>query len=256
MKISVITVAFNAAHTIGDTLASIAGQTHTDIEHIVVDGASTDGTLDVIDRYRDKLAKVVSDPDNGIYDAMNKGIALAGGDVIGFLNADDFYASKYVLSAVAEALADPDVDACYGDLCYVRQSDTSAVVRYWKSADFRPGLFSGGWCPPHPTFFASREIYEQFGGFDLSYKIAADFELMLRFLEVHRVRIKYIPKVLVKMRMGGTTNRSLSNIVKQNNEILEALKAHGLRSSMAIFFGKKLVSRGKQFFMRLGQRSE
>jgi glycosyltransferase involved in cell wall biosynthesis len=250
MNISVITVCYNSAATIGHTLRSVHEQTYGDVEHIIVDGGSNDDTLEIVKAEGPHVAKLVSERDNGIYDAMNKGIALASGEIIGFINADDFYASSDVLVKVAAVFNDPNVDACYGDLCYVGQNDTSTVVRYWQSSDFRPAAFEVGWCPPHPTFFARREIYERFGGFDLNYRIAADVELMMRFLEVQQVRVKYIPEVLVKMRMGGTTNRSLSNIVKQNKEILRALKAHGLRSSVLRLIASKLVSRGCQFFVR------
>lgn len=250
MIISIITVCFNSEKTIGDTIKSVISQSHKNIEYIVVDGASNDGTMGVIERYRNALAEVISEPDHGIYDAMNKGIEKATGNVIGFINADDFYASPNVLQVVANIFSDPTVDACYGDLYYVRQYDTSTVVRYWKSSEFKQHSFEKGWCPPHPTFFVRREVYEHFGGFDLSYRIAADMELMMRFLEVHKIRARYIPDVLVKMRMGGTTNRSLSNIVKQNKEILRALKTHGLRSSALRLIASKLVSRGRQFFVR------
>lgn len=250
MKITIITVCFNGANTIEDTIRSVVSQTHSDVEYILMDGASTDGTLDVVERHRDKFTKVLSEPDRGIYDAMNKGIALATGEVIGFINADDFYASSGVLAKVASTFADLAVDACYGDLCYVRQDDTSAMVRYWQSSVFHPGAFEVGWCPPHPTFFVRRKIYERCGMFDLTYKIAADVELMMRFLEVCQVRAKYIPEMLVRMRLGGTTNRSLSNIVKQNKEILRMLRHHGLRSSAMRLLGRKIVSRGLQFFVR------
>jgi glycosyltransferase involved in cell wall biosynthesis len=250
MKISVITVCYNSAETIGDTLRSVRKQTYGDIEHVVIDGGSKDNTLLVVKTEGQHVAKVVSERDNGIYDAMNKGIALATGAIIGFINADDLYASPEVLADVAALFDDPNVDVCYGDLCYVKQDNTGAVVRYWQSSDFRAGTFEEGWCPPHPTFFVRREIYERFGIFDLTYRIAADVELMMRFLEVHQVCAKYLPEVLVKMRMGGTTNRNLSNIVKQNKEILRALKQHGLRSSMVRLIGNKIVSRGLQFFVR------
>lgn len=254
-KFSIITVVFNNERTIPDTVKSVATQTYTDVEYLVIDGQSTDGTLARLKECGGAVTRLISEPDQGIYDAMNKGIALASGEIIGFINADDFYASSDVLAKVAAVFNDPNVDACYGDLCYVGRNDTSTVVRYWKSSTFHPGAFEVGWCPPHPTFFVRREIYERFGGFDLSYKIAADVELMMRFLEVHRVRAKYIPEVLVQMRMGGTTNRSLSNIVKQNNEILRALRQHGLRSSVLRLLASKVVSRGRQFFVRPKQES-
>jgi glycosyltransferase involved in cell wall biosynthesis len=250
LKISLITVCFNSAATLGDTLRSVAEQTYPEIEHIIIDGGSTDNSLDVIKNEGSRVGVVVSEPDKGIYDAMNKGIALATGDVIGFINADDFYSNNYVLSKVADIFRHPGIDACYGDLCYVNQVETQSVVRYWRSSDFHPGLFSEGWCPPHPTFFVKRKIYQRFGCFDLSYRIAADVELMMRFLEVHRVRVRYLPEILVKMRMGGTTNKNLRNIAKQNDEILRALRKHGLAANLLAFFGRKIISRGKQFFSR------
>ncbi len=247
MKVSVITVCYNSAKTIGDTLRSVSEQTYANIEHIVVDGGSTDSTLEVVATEGSHVAKLVSEKDNGIYDAMNKGISMASGEIIGFINADDFYASSDVLMRVAATFNDPDVDVCYGDLCYVNQQDTSSIVRYWRSSEFKSGLFMSGWCPPHPTFFVRKSIYEQFGGFDLNYRIAADIELMLRFLQVHRVRSHYLPSILIKMRMGGTTNKSLGNIIKQNREIWQAFKKHGIQPSLARFVGGKLFSRGKQF---------
>lgn len=215
-----------------------------------MDGASTDGTLDIAKHHSLRLAQLISEPDLGIYDAMNKGLKLATGDVIGFINADDFYASPIVLSKVAKVFNDSNVDACYGDLCYVRQDDTSTLVRYWQSSDFRTGSFAIGWCPPHPTLFVRREIYERFGHFDLNYKLAADVELMMRFLEVHHIRTMRIPEVLVKMRMGGATNRNLKNILSQNREVLHALRQHGLPASFVRLFGSKLISRSRQFFLR------
>jgi glycosyltransferase involved in cell wall biosynthesis len=250
MLISVITVCYNSAKTIGDTLRSVREQTFENVEHIVVDGQSTDKTLSVVAAEGARVAKLVSEADMGIYDAMNKGIGLATGEIIGFINADDFYASPDALANVAAAFSDPKIDACYGDLCYVSQEDTSTLVRYWKSSDFQSGSFESGWCPPHPTFFVRREVYRLFGGFDLSYKIAADMELMLRFLEVRKIRATYIPAVLVKMRLGGTTNKNLSNIVHQNQEILRALRSHGLKSSVWRLIGCKMFSKGLQFLVR------
>jgi glycosyltransferase involved in cell wall biosynthesis len=255
MKISVITVCFNSEATIADTLQSVREQSYPEIEHIVVDGGSTDRTAEIVSAEGGRVATFVSEPDRGIYDAMNKGIGLATGDVIGFINADDFYASEGVLAKVAEMFRHPGVDACYGDLCYVKVFNTQSVVRYWRSSEFRPGLFASGWCPPHPTFFVRRKIYERFGRFDLGYRIAADVELMMRFLEVHCVRARYLPEVLVKMRMGGTTNKSFKNIAKQNGEILRAVKKHGLASNTLGFFAKKIISRGKQFVTKPSQSS-
>src|SRR5438309_625440 len=174
MKISIVTVCFNAESTIRDTVRSISEQSHAEVEHLVIDGKSTDDTLSIVHACGSKVElRVVSEPDSGIYDAMNKGIALATGDIVGFLNSDDFYASNDVLTTVARVMADPEVDACFGDLCYVRKIDTRWVVRYWRSSPYYSGLFERGWCPPHPTFFVRREVYRRFGGFDLRYKLAA-----------------------------------------------------------------------------------
>lgn len=250
MKISIITVCFNSAQTICETLRSVRDLENSDFEHIVIDGASTDGTLDVIKDVGQHVSKIVSEPDNGIYDAMNKGIALATGDVIGFLNADDFYASVQALAMVSEVFQCPAVDACYGDLCYVHPVETTSVVRYWRSTPFQLGSFSRAWCPPHPTFFVRRSVYEKLGGFDLRYKMANDVELMMRFMEVHKICVKYIPELLVKMRLGGASNKSLKNVVIQNGEILRALKQHDLPANAVSFFTHKILSRGRQFFVR------
>jgi len=251
VNITVITVSYNSAATIAATVCSVASQSHYDVEYLVIDGASTDTTLALLDDQREHLVALVSEPDDGIYDAMNKGIKLAKGDVIGFLNSDDFYASSDVLSRVARVFEeDLSIDACYADLIYTDQIDTSRTVRYWESNDYVPGAFSKGWCPPHPTFFVRRSVYERFGSFDLTYRIASDVELMMRFLEVHKIRVRYVPEVWVKMRMGGTTNKSLKNIWEQNQEVLHALRSHGLSSNPIRFFGHKLLSRGKQFFQR------
>lgn len=250
MKISIITVSYNSGKTIGDTLLSVREQNYGNIEHIIVDGLSTDCTLAVVAAEGAHVKKVVSEKDNGIYDAMNKGIALATGDVIGFINADDFYPSPDVLAVVASAFESGGADCCYGDLCYVQQDDVAKTVRYWRSAPFAPGMFGRGWCPPHPTFFVRREVYSRLGGFDLSFKIGADIELMARYLEVGRISNHYVPKVLVHMRMGGTTNRNFSNIVKQNLEIRRGFLALGLGFSWWRFMGNKVVSRALQFVRR------
>ena len=250
MKISVITVCYNSAKTIGHTLRSVREQTHGDIEHIIVDACSNDNTLEVIRVEGPHVAKVVSEPDKGIYDAMNKGIALASGEIVAFINADDFYANTNVLTTVAAAFEKSGADCCYGDLCYISQVDPTRTVRYWRSADFVPGSFGKSWCPPHPTFFVRRSVYLRLGGFDLSFKIAADFELMARYLEAARISSLYIPQVLVKMRLGGTTNRSLSNIFKQNAEIRRALSKNGLHSLLFSFVLNKLVTRAAQFVRR------
>ena len=250
MKISVVTVCYNAAETVGHTLRSVHEQTYQNIEHIIVDGGSKDSTLSVVAAEAIANHKLVSETDKGIYDAMNKGIALCTGDIIGFINADDFYPSPDVLSKVTKVFEKNDTDCCYGDLFYVQQNDVSRVTRYWKSCAFKPNLFEKGWCPPHPTFFVRRSVYDRLGRFNLNYKIAADVELMSRFLVAGGISSFYIPEVLVHMRMGGTTNRSLSNIIRQNLEIRRALLENGLRFSWIQFILSKLMSRSLQFVRR------
>lgn len=251
MKLSIVTVCFNSVRTLGDTIASVAAQEYPYVEHIVVDGASTDGTLDVIERYRGKLAKVVSEPDRGIYDAMNKGISLASGDVIGFLNSDDSYQHTHVLEKVADVMMNEEVDACYADLVYVDPIEPARVVRYWKSSSFEAGLFSTGWVPPHPTFYVRRSVFQRFGQFDTRYRLAADFDLMVRLLERHRVAAVHIPEVMVRMRLGGATSQSLRNIMRQNIEIYRSFRGNGLQPpSLPVFIMRKLVARGTQFWGR------
>lgn len=249
VKISIITVVFNNEKTIEDTILSIEAQTHPDIEHIVVDGASTDGTMDVVRRHRGKIAKLVSEPDEGIFDAMNKGIRLATGEVIAFLNADDIYADNTVLEQVASVFSDSSVDACYANLVYVDPVDLNKVVRFWKSQDFKPGLFQKGWVPAHPTFFARKKVYQQYGSYDVGLRLAADYELMLRFLEKFKVKSVYIPRVFVKMRTGGVSNNSIRNILQQNIEIYRACKKNGVPVSPFFAF-TKAFSKLSQFYSR------
>ncbi len=248
--ITVVTVVFNGAETLEHTIRTVMEQTYDNVEHIIIDGGSTDATLGIIRKYEGDIDYWVSEKDEGIYDAMNKGIALASGEIVAFINADDFYASPRVLTTVAAAFEKSGADCCYGDLCYVSQVDPTRTVRYWRSSAFLPGSFEKSWHPPHPTFFVRRSVYHRLGGFDLNFKIAADFELMARYLEVARISSHYIPEVLVKMRLGGTSNRSLSNIVKQNVEIRRALKKLGLRFMLTRFVLNKLVSRAIQFVRR------
>ncbi|MFC1664404.1 glycosyltransferase family 2 protein [Pseudomonadota bacterium] len=248
-KITIVTVVLNGVDTIAQTIESVKEQTHKNVEHIVIDGGSTDGTLDVIERHRNSIAKLVVEPDEGLYDAMNKGIQLATGDVIGTLNSDDYYANDLVLEKVGKVFQEKSIEACFANLLYVDKLDTEKVVRYWKSQSFQPGLFEKGWIPAHPTFFVRREVYEKFGGFDLTYRYQSDFELSLRFLELHRIRSKFIPEIFVIMRIGGTTNRSVSNVIKGNLESYRACKLHGLKVT-PLFFVVKFLSRVPQFFNR------
>lgn len=228
MKISIITATWNCAETVGDCLDSVAGQTWPNREHVVIDGASRDATVEVLESRRAQLSVLVSEPDRGIYDALNKGIARAGGDVVGFLHADDVYAGPDVLTRVAEAFVDPSVAAVHGDLQYVRKDDTSQVVRYWKSSPFSHRRLRWGWMPPHPTLYVRREWYERIGGFDTRYRIAADYFSILQLFSQPGFNAAYLPEVLVKMRLGGASNRSLANVVRKSREDLDALRRTGV----------------------------
>jgi glycosyltransferase involved in cell wall biosynthesis len=251
VRISVITACFNNATTIADTLDSIARQRDVDIEHIVIDGGSTDGTLAVIGGHAWKPARVVSERDDGVYYAMNKGLALATGDAVGFLNADDIYADQDVLADVGRALSDPAVDACYADLIYVDADDVSRTVRYWQSNEYSPGLCLQGWMPAHPTFYARKRVYERFGGFDCEFRRQSDFELTTRLLEKHRIRCTYVPRVWVKMRTGGISNRSAIGVLKGNVEAYRAMRKLGF-AVPPWFIIRKVASRLPQFFDRPG----
>lgn len=256
MKISIITVSFNSQKTIEETIQSVLRQTHPDVEYIVIDGGSTDGTLDIIHRYKDKIAYVQSKKDNGIYDAMNQGVSKATGEVVGFLNADDVFFDEHVLSQVAKAF-DPkeekksnELDGVYADLIYVKEDDLNCIVRYWKSSSFTPGLFAKGWSPAHPTLYLKRHVYKRLGGFDLSFLMGNDIELMMRFMEKEKIRTQYIPSTWVKMRMGGVSNRSIRNVLLQNREVLKAFEKNHIKVNPVLFWIIKIFSRIKQFIRR------
>lgn len=227
MKISIITVVWNNAKTIKDAINSVLNQSYKDIEYIVIDGASTDGTIAILQSYGDKI-KFISEKDNGLYDAMNKGIRMATGDVVGILNSDDFYASNKILQIVADEFLKGNIDSVYANLEYIDANDPKRVIRYWRSKKYQEGLFRSGWHPAHPTFFVKKEIYEKYGVFDLSFKIAADYELMLRFFEKYKIISSYVDEVFVKMRIGGESNKSIKNIIKANMESYRAWQANGL----------------------------
>lgn len=209
MKISIITATWNSATTIENAILSVVSQGYPDLEHIIVDGNSSDATLPIIFRHADRIDKLISEPDHGIYDAMNKGISLATGDVVGILNSDDFYAHPRVLEKVAHVFEDKGIHTCYGDLIYVDPANVKRITRYWRSGIHNPRSFYQGWMPPHPTFFVRRSVYEKYGNFNLSLGTAADYELTLRLLLKHGVSTIYIPEVLVYMRSGGASNASL-----------------------------------------------
>lgn len=244
--ISIITATLNTGETLSDCLDSVIRQ-DMDVEHIVVDGQSTDQTLQVVEQYRDSIAKVISEPDQGIYDAMNKGLSLAGGEVIGLLNADDYYPSPDILSRVAGVFENPDIDACYGDLCYLDGRDPSKVVRYWQAGEYQPRQFYWGWMPPHPTFFVRRSAYEKHGLFNLALGSAADYEIMLRLLLKHGLKAEYIPQVLVHMRTGGVSNATLANRLAANRMDKKAWVVNDLKPYPWTLWAKPMRKIGQWF---------
>jgi glycosyltransferase involved in cell wall biosynthesis len=228
MKISVITATFNSISTLAQCLDSVRVQTYPHLDHVLIDGGSTDGTAALLQSRREQFAVLVSEPDGGIYDALNKGLDRATGEVIGFLHSDDWYPSPDVLSAVAAPFGDPTVDAVYGDLEYVNKNDITHVIRRWQAGQIRRSSLALGWMPPHPTLFVRRRAYEALGGFDTRYSIAADYHSVLRLFSQPGFKAVYVPNVLVKMRVGGTSNRSLGNVMKKSRQDLMALRQTGV----------------------------
>lgn len=224
MKITIITVTYNSASTLAATLQSVASQDYKNIEHLVIDGGSRDGTLDIVARHGQHVARTISERDKGIYDAMNKGMALATGDFIGFLNSDDILASEYSISRLA--LAALNADAVYGNLEYVSENDLNRVVRRWHAGAYNPNRLYFGWMPPHPTFYICRRLMQEVGNFDTSMCIAADYEYILRCLTSRSLRVQYVDDVLVKMRLGGVSNRSFKTILQKSREDLRAMRRY------------------------------
>lgn len=244
-KISIITAAYNAQDTIDRCITSVIRQNFTNIEYIIVDGGSADRTVDIINQYKDSVDIFISAPDNGVYDAMNKGIALATGDIIGILNADDFFSDADVLSDVAAAFGDKAVEGLYGDLDYIDEKDR--IVRKWRSGKYGKGKFNWGWMPPHPTFYCRREVFEKLGVYALDYGSAADYELMLRFIHLNEINVCYLNKVMVKMVIGGMSNSSLTNrLLAMRNDLKAMRKNKILVPGLTILF--KPLRKIRQFF--------
>jgi glycosyltransferase involved in cell wall biosynthesis len=238
MKISIITVAFNAASTIADSLRSVASQTHPDIEHIVVDGASTDGTLEIIACQGSHIARLISEPDHGIYDAMNKGLRLAKGEIIGFLNADDIYMDERVLERVTGIMARNDLDVLFGDVEFVSPARPSRPVRRYRSDHFRPERIAWGWMPAHPSLFLRRRVYERFGTFRTDFRIAGDFEFVARIFRGGTLNYRYVPEVWVRMRTGGISTGGLRNTLLLNREVLRACRENGISTNFLKILSK------------------
>ena len=249
MKLSLITVVWNNKETIKVAIDSVLNQTYKDIEYIIIDGASTDGTVEIIQSYGDKITKFVSEPDKGLYDAMNKGIALATGDIVGILNSDDFYIDEFVIEKVIKEFEDKQCDSVFADLVYVKPENIDKTVRYYDSGQFNPNKFAYGWMPAHPTFFVKRWVYEKYGNFRTDLKIGADFDILARFLYTYKISYCYMKEVLVKMRVGGIST-SLSSIWINNLEQLQVCKDNGIKTNIFKILSKypsKILGLFKRF---------
>jgi glycosyltransferase involved in cell wall biosynthesis len=238
LKITIITVVYNSQNTIERCINSVLRQNFKDIQYIVIDGGSTDNTTQLISKYRQDIDSFISEPDNGVYDAMNKGIAMATGDIIGTINADDFFADDDVLSNIAKVFAEQNTDILYGDLDYIDPNDK--VIREWRSGKYRKGMFNWGWMPPHPTFYCKKTLFENLGGYKLDYGSAGDYELMLRFIHLNSISVYYLNKVLVKMVVGGISNKSLGNRVQAIRFDLKAMRNNNIFFPMATILFKPL----------------
>jgi glycosyltransferase len=228
-------------------MASVLGQDHSELEHLIVDGGSRDGTLPKVEQYRDFRVRVISEPDKGIYDALNKGISMATGEVIGFVHSDDFLAGSDCLSNMAQLFQSEKIDGIYGDLHYVDPLETERVIRNWKSRPFRPSLLNRGWMPAHPTLFLKKEVYDKHGTFNLEFKIAADYDMMLRIFKDDSLHFAYLPQVVTKMRLGGVSNGSLKNVIRKMREDYKAMKNNHLSNPLFTICAKNL-SKIPQFF--------
>ena len=248
MKVSIITATYNSATSIASSLNSIINQDYNNIECIIIDGDSNDETIPIIKTYRRKNLNIilVSEPDNGIYDALNKGIKLATGDLIGFVHSDDKLASPHIISELVTAIKNTQVFGVYGDLQYVSKLDTSKLIRNWKSCVFSKSLLKKGWMPPHPTLFLKKEVYQKHGNFNLKYKISADYDFMLRVLKDKTLKFVYLPKVIVKMRIGGASNKNIKNIIQKTKEDYKAITSNKIGNWVTLFL--KNYSKFKQFF--------
>jgi len=252
MKISIITATYNSEATLSSCMMSVLQQSYQNIEYIIIDGNSTDETLELVKQNQLKFPKIefkiLSEPNNGIYDALNKSIQSATGEIIGFVHSDDMLADNHIVSMVANQFYKENIDGIYGDLQYVDKNNIDKVIRYWKSADFNSNLLKKGWMPAHPTLFLKKEVYEKHGNFNLSYKISADYDFMLRILKDESLIFNYLPKVITKMRVGGISNRSLKNIIKKTKEDYRAVLSNNIGGWYLIFL--KNISKVRQFIIK------
>jgi len=239
IKVSIITATFNSAATIADTMRSVGQQDYPLIEHIIVDGASGDETVRIVKQFGHAIT-VISEKDNGIYDAMNKGILAASGDIVGILNSDDIYVDSKVISKIADVFQDPSVQCCYADLQYVDGRDPNRIIRTWKSGNYSLRSFYWGWMPPHPTFFVRKSVYDRLGLYNTDMHSAADYEMMLRLMVNHKLKTSYVPEIIVKMRTGGISNASIKNRIRANREDREAWRINGLQPNLFTLYLKPL----------------
>jgi glycosyltransferase involved in cell wall biosynthesis len=240
MKVSIITISYNSVSTIEDTIKSLINQDYAQIEYIIIDGCSGDGTVEIINRYKSNIDYFISEKDKGIYDAMNKGLNIATGDIIGILNSDDVYPNNQIISKVVEIFSKTSSDAVYGDLVYVKIDDLNSITRRWISGHYKEGMFLKGWMPPHPAFFVKKQVYQKFGFFNTDFKISADYEIMLRFIHKNKISISYLPEVIVKMREGGENNINISNRIQANKEDRMAWKINGFKPAFFTILLKPL----------------
>lgn len=247
MKVSIITIAYNSVETIEDTIQSVLSQKYKDLEYLIIDGGSTDGTLDIIQKYIHQISYFISEKDQGIYDAMNKGVLQASGELVGILNSDDVYTDSLVIEDVVSTLKDHQ--CIYADLEYVDRNNIQKTIRYWKSGVYQENAFRKGWMPPHPTFFVRKSVYQQYGLYNTQLKSAADYEMMLRLIHKEKISICYLPRTIIKMRVGGKSNVSLKNRIKANREDRLAWKINGLRPGSFTLIQKPL-SKLKQFIRK------
>jgi glycosyltransferase involved in cell wall biosynthesis len=246
LKVSIITITYNSSKTLDETVRSVLEQSYDNIEYIIIDGQSVDTTLEIIKSYGDTISKYISEKDNGIYDAMNKGVSIAKGDIIGFINSDDKLNSNDCVSEIVKVFQVYKCDVAYGDKIYTESNNTDKVVRYWKAGEYNKNNFKKGWMPPHLSTYIKRDFYEKYGKFRTDFKIAADYELMFRFMYKYNAKSKYLPKVIARMRSGGISNKSLKNIFVSNYEVYKSWQVNGYSISPFIIL-RKPISKIKQF---------
>jgi glycosyltransferase involved in cell wall biosynthesis len=238
IKVSIVTVSFNAERTIERCIQSVLSQTYKNVEYIVIDGKSTDKTVQIIHNFKNSIHRFLSEPDHGIYDAMNKGIRIASGDIVGMLNADDFFTGDDILSDVAAAFTDDSIQLLYGDLDYINAD--GKIVRKWRSGSYKPGAFNRGWMPPHPTFYCRRELFEQYGPYRLDLGTAADYELMLRFIHKYQMKVCYLQSVMINMEQGGASNKNWKSRLSALQNDFRAMQINGVSRPLAALIAKPL----------------